>query len=424
MEVLAVIIACGCATGLLLAARLVSLRMENAITGWSLAGFIFCLCSYALDQAAYQAGWFDHFPHLWAVANPFIFLLFPCLYFYVASIATPEIRWRPRQLLHFAAPLLIALMELPTYLLSGSQKAALAREQLQQAHGSSEADLVTLLFIDSYGLIYLALSWRTFFAGSRQRSTEADEEGLSQVRRLRRFLLLVSLILILGNVMDFTPWGFETGFAISVVATLCAFWALWELINPRLLLVLPTQDSAGTEQSERPLLQAPPAELAAKELAPMPQEAPSPQTPPAVESPADEDPSAKAREMVWQDGELKLLRQRLERLLQEDKAFLDPQLSLPKLAAKAATSRHKMSAALKTLYGQNFYQLIGSLRVRAAAKMMLSSEGMGRNLSDIAFSVGFNSLSTFNSAFKAEFAQTPSKYLAEKAVKRATRASA
>lgn len=417
MELLAVFIACGCAAGLLLAARLVSLRMENAITGWALAGFIFCLSAFALDSAAYQAGWFEHFPHLWAVANPFIIALFPCLFLYVASIATPEIRWRPIHFVHFAPTLLFAFADIQTYMLSGAEKAALAREQLQNAHNAPE--FLPLLFIDAYGFLYLAACWRTFVLGRRQRMREQDLEGLAHVRHLELSLLPVTVLLVLGNVLDFTPWGFECGFAISIFAAFCAFWALWELINPHSLLVLPPKESVTDKSVQAPV--APSVETSGDPTPELSNTEPAAIEVLPVSSTDSEKTKSKNKETVWQKGEMQLLRQRLDQVLLKDKLFLDPQLSLPTLASKVHSSRHKMSAAIKAIFGQNFYQLIGSLRVREAARVMASNEGYGRNVSEIAFSVGFNSLSTFNTAFKAEFGQTPSNYIAQNAVKRSAR---
>ena len=107
--------------------------------------------------------------------------------------------------------------------------------------------------------------------------------------------------------------------------------------------------------------------------------------------------------------DLERLRAKLEKLFKEG-AYRDAALSLQSLADKAGTTRHKMSAAIRELYGCSFYQLMASRRVAEAARLLQSKQAAHRTVADIAFSVGFNTLSAFNAAFKAEFGSTPSQF--------------
>jgi AraC-like DNA-binding protein len=99
---------------------------------------------------------------------------------------------------------------------------------------------------------------------------------------------------------------------------------------------------------------------------------------------------------------------RVRQLFEVERVFLDPDLSLHALAGKAKTTRHKLSAALRQIFGATFYQLIAGYRVRDAARVLQTKAGAVRTIADIAFASGFNTLSAFNAAFRAEFGVTPS----------------
>ena len=58
----------------------------------------------------------------------------------------------------------------------------------------------------------------------------------------------------------------------------------------------------------------------------------------------------------------------------------------------------------------NFNELINKYRIEKAAKIIDDSNG-DAVIIDIAYSVGFNSKSTFNKAFKKFINMTPSDYL-------------
>jgi len=76
-----------------------------------------------------------------------------------------------------------------------------------------------------------------------------------------------------------------------------------------------------------------------------------------------------------------------------------------------SVSVHDLSYLLNEGFGKNFFQFINSYRVAEAKRLMLSEKNRHLNLLGIAYSAGFNSKTTFNTAFKRETGMSPSMFV-------------
>ncbi len=413
MVVVTLLSLCACVFALLLAARVVLRPSDNPPAAWSLALYLVSVSAFVADQIAYSQDWFAQFPHAFAVANPFIVAIFPSLYLYVRGVTHPTTRWSRRALAHFAPPLVALLSELPTYFLSADEKLAAARAQVARGQASGE-ELVLLLLLNLYALTYLALTWRSVHAG-RQRLRESAEEGRAQsFRGLEAFVILITLLTFGSAILDFTPWRFSGSLAVALAAVVTGFTAFWLLADHEpLLKARATTRAAALLTATPPVDPAPVAELNSASAPPRPAPHSDPVAFPEPVAIADAPPAAPGPvepARTLRPAEIERLQRRFDKLLGQEKVYLDADLSLQALADRAETTRHKTSAAIREIYGLTFYQLIARHRVQEAAARLRTKAGANRNISDIAFSVGFNTLSAFNTAFKAEFGVTPSKF--------------
>ncbi len=101
----------------------------------------------------------------------------------------------------------------------------------------------------------------------------------------------------------------------------------------------------------------------------------------------------------------------LESLLKNDKVFEDNTIALTKLAKRIGTSTHALSQVINENMQMTFFELIGFYRIEKAKHLLAESNF---KISEIAFEIGYNSLSSFNSAFKKSTGLTPSNYRNEK----------
>jgi len=100
----------------------------------------------------------------------------------------------------------------------------------------------------------------------------------------------------------------------------------------------------------------------------------------------------------------------LEQIMQEQKAFLDPEITIEKLAAMANTNRHFVSQVLNERMGQSFYDYVNQYRVSEAKRLLLDPGYSNQKIASIAYDAGFNSLSAFNDVFKKFTGTTPSQF--------------
>jgi AraC-like DNA-binding protein len=383
MHLLTFISLVGVLLSVFFAARLWVQPTENTTAARAFAGFLGCAALFVFDDACYRENWFARWPALYGAANPFIAAIGPCFFLYAQAVTVRAWRWRWLGLLHFLPVGLIFLLELPTYLSPPAEKLRQAAADFDVA-ARGPADYVLLAALDVYLLVYLGLSWRQLWRG-RDRLEESREEGRSHpLRGIGLFATLVLAVTIVSAVLDFTPWA-RTASTVPVLAVVLAVFALlWTAGQPTALV-------APVWPAEPP----PPAPTStATAVAPEPAPAPAEKKDAAGINP----------------DELARLVARLRQLIETEHVYLDADLSLQSLAERAKTTRHKMSAALRAAYGATFYQVVASRRVRAAARVLETHDGAIRTIADIALSSGFNTLSAFNAAFRAEFGVTPSAF--------------
>jgi AraC-like DNA-binding protein len=106
---------------------------------------------------------------------------------------------------------------------------------------------------------------------------------------------------------------------------------------------------------------------------------------------------------------------RMNELMEREKAFADEDISLISFASELEISSHQLSEILNETLKKNFNQFINEYRIQEAKRMLL--EETSRNILSIAFSVGFNSKASFNRIFKQQTGITPVKYRSNYGIK-------
>ncbi len=100
----------------------------------------------------------------------------------------------------------------------------------------------------------------------------------------------------------------------------------------------------------------------------------------------------------------------LLRLMDEQKPYLNSELTLSQLAASAGISPHNLSEIINSLRRQNFYDFINGYRIEQIKKDLADPSKQHLKILSLAFDAGFNSKATFNTLFKEQIGKTPSEY--------------
>lgn len=113
----------------------------------------------------------------------------------------------------------------------------------------------------------------------------------------------------------------------------------------------------------------------------------------------------------FEKEELSIFVERLEIEMEEEKLFLNPELSLKKLAADIELHPNKLSWLLNNHFSKNFNDFVNHYRITEFQRLSLSPENKNITLLGLAYDSGFNSKTVFNTYFKKETGMTPKQWV-------------
>ncbi len=91
-----------------------------------------------------------------------------------------------------------------------------------------------------------------------------------------------------------------------------------------------------------------------------------------------------------------------------EKNLNNPDFDVLDFARELGMSRTQLYRKINAVSGQSVKEFIRIIRLKKAAELLLKRE---KNISEVAFTVGFNSLWSFTSSFKEYFGISPTKYI-------------
>ena len=100
-------------------------------------------------------------------------------------------------------------------------------------------------------------------------------------------------------------------------------------------------------------------------------------------------------------------------LMEKEKLYSNPALTLPMLAKKLKLSPNTLSQVLNGYCGQSFYNFVNTYRVEEVIGMMHDPKFDDKSVLELLYEAGFKSKSTFNPIFKKQTGKTPSEYRKE-----------
>ena len=101
---------------------------------------------------------------------------------------------------------------------------------------------------------------------------------------------------------------------------------------------------------------------------------------------------------------------KLENYMLVSKPFFDPSLSIDSLAKQIEVPSIELSLLINRKIGQHFFDFVNAHRINFAADMLSDKNNQKKTVMEILYDAGFNSKSSFNTAFKKHKKVTPSQY--------------
>lgn len=338
-----------------------------------LAGLLTLLLAHILGELFIYSGAYQYAPALAGMQFPLRVLLGPALYFYAHATMSPEKSLPVKSyLLALLGPAIVITAMLPFILtITPEEKLAMADPATRDPELFKIA-VYTCLFsmfaFVAFTSIYFVATFKL-----QKRHREQLMERFSSIEK--RSMDWFKRVLIIWGVV----WSL---FALEY--TLSFFGVKWFGSG----FVMPLLEAAALMTFSHYALKQP--VLADTEKA----------------EPEDNPP----RTSLLEVSQMAVIAEELQLAMQKDTLYLEEELSLKRLSDSVSVSENHISETLSQFLKTNFFQFVNSYRIEEAKKLLINSN---KNVSNIAFEVGFNSKSTFNAAFKRFTNLTPSAFRAQ-----------
>ncbi|RME88109.1 MAG: AraC family transcriptional regulator [Candidatus Hydrogenedentota bacterium] len=113
---------------------------------------------------------------------------------------------------------------------------------------------------------------------------------------------------------------------------------------------------------------------------------------------------------------LKELHLDLVELMNNEKLYMEEDLTLARVADELGIKPYQLSEFLNSHLGINFAQFVNRFRIEKAKQLLLQEENT--SVLSVAFKVGFNSKANFNLLFSTYVGKTPTQFIKEKKAKK------
>lgn len=344
-------------------------------------------------------GWYDNQPYrdiLFYTPFQHLYFIGPVIFFYVQSLLNPSFRFGRKEWLHLLPGILYLLFSMVMLV---TDKMIL-KKYFFLASGT-DPDFDNWYQLTGYlsMLTYFILSLRYYQLYKKLIVQLVSYAELVMYRWVRNFLMAFLIMLfvrliffILGEFLNLWYgdlwWYFMffalifyyiaiTGYANSV-ETKMPFRA--NLVSYRPILLL-EQKGTGIDESVY------------------------------TEDASIIDITTDSKENTQQAGLVSQWKPRLEKLMQEEKSYRDPEFSLTQLAKALQTNPSLLSMVINKGFGMNFNDWVNHYRLEEIKALFEKGEHKRQTLLSIAFECGFNSKATFNRAFKKATGFTPREWL-------------
>lgn len=295
-------------------------------------------------------------------------LIAPTLYFYVRSVLHTDFRFRARDWAHALPFIIVILTFMPRFYL--------VEDALKWRIYNNLQPLFEVLFVHILQYIQMAIYLGLIFITIRRNrltilNSYSDELKLNKqwLSYFMSFFMVGFALALIRNVVKFTEFqsALDVITPIMMLAGLgFSCWILWQALHkPELFKGISSQLEA-------------------------------------VRFPTD-------NKKISTEQAVAILT-KLELHMQSQQSFLNPTLNLDTLAEEVGVAAQDISLALNHHLGRHFFDFINGYRIKAACDMLASPDSSEKTVLEISLESGFNSKSSFNTAFKKQMQITPSEY--------------
>jgi len=298
------------------------------------------------------------------------FIIAPVFYFSIVHFVQPDRKWRTRDNFHFALAFMMLLLLLLAILIEVPPPSTVDKKKAYI--------IITVfsIFFCAQVISYCIAAYRKIIAYQKKLllyTSNTDAVNLKWLQKVVICVLFIAAIWLLDNVFKLAKTYVFFDHVASLLYLGGIFFIAYFSLKQKQCFQLDKQQDIDIIVTETSNIEV-------------------------------------SRKKLISETELQGIKSSLIQLMEDKKPFLDPELSLFKLASLLDVSSHTLSYIINKGCNENFYQFINRYRIDEAKKMIHDPNMKHLSLIGIAFEVGFNSKTVFNTTFKKMTNQTPSEF--------------
>ncbi len=337
----------------------------NQLSNYFIAIFIILLAYNVLDFFANRfidefSGYLATFLQLTLFAAPAV------LYFHIKTALYTDYKLVKRDILHLLPLVLIYLVSIPVI-----HKESISGEELKGVSIAYYAYLYLSLFI------YLYFSYKEFKSHKSVFLENYSNSDLKRYRYIKNLILIVLVLFVLSFINFLFRYAYQVesfSFAPYVVIITLLMLFSWLIYNG-----LKSPELFIDKRFAQPLANN---KMKYKE----------------GKTPLISSEEVKRQVVVVED------------FMKNEEPFLDASLTLHSLAGKTEIPAKDLSLLINHHLSKHFFDFVNEYRIEKAKELLSSPDRKEYTVLEILYEVGFNSKSSFNTAFKKHCGLTPTEY--------------
>ncbi len=306
--------------------------------------------------------------------STFAFLQFPVFYLYIISVCYSDFKLKPKYLLHLLPFLIVNLVLLPRFY---TVDAASKMSFIQNRQNMIEFQFIHIL-IHLQIIIYIITVFRILRKSKKLYLENYAGKNISSYNWLFQFTIVLTVLYMLAllkNIFKFSDYPqisewIKIGLWVSSLVIFC--WYLFKALN--------NPDLFRNVDSKLKLV----SEIIAEEK---------------ISDQSTIDKREYNEELI-----------KLKKYMIDEQPFLNPSLTIQDISKEIGIPPRELSVLINHQLGQHFYDFVNTYRIENAMDILKDTTKSKVTILEILYEVGFNSKSSFNTAFKKHTGSTPSEY--------------
>ena len=353
---------------------LLSLKSKNRSSNILISIY---LIIFAIDSGSVLSGQFilPYYPGFGLLLNTLLFLGPPLLYFYICSVTYEDFKLKWKYLWHTLPFVIVILLLIPRFYLADFDKKI---EILIASDGLIIEFKLIYLLLHVQIAAYLIACYLVILRSKKLLLENYSNGNVNYYNWLLTLITLIAFEVLVSTFKNFfmiNDLDVPYELAMTITGLSALLFICWLVIK-----ALNTPELYGRVDSKQLLVK--------QLIARSPRKAP----------------------LAVEDKESNEALRKLKSHMETEAPYLEPSLSIYDLSRQLNLPSKELSVLINHNLNQHFFDFVNEYRIKKAMEILADASKSDLTILEILYEVGFNSKSSFNTAFKKYTKLTPTQY--------------